>query len=390
MQFQSYVLRSFRFRWAVCQLDSLEKCHSRAHVRQALRDPPTTLYETYDRILRAIPTRDAVIARRVLQWLAFPAPKILHSLELSVAIAFNMGQKVPFNEEDVIENPADLQIICCSLITTVERPRELCSKTEVIFVLAHYSVKEYLISEHIAKSFTAFAFDESSSRLYMAQVTVQCLLSLEGPASPLSRYFRGALLYPYSATFWISLVTTAGMSEDLEILVVTFLESSSYTMLMEHDASGALYPPFHCANCCRFGPDASRNSRFGPSSTGLLDVLESNYRPLSAIYLASANGWSRIVERLPWCLSPNGNGWSPYTQLPARATSKSSRCSPRSTAYQSIAKVDGIILPCRLHRWVNIPRSQRYCLAWVRIRTYMEERIILLYKQHRLPGVWTS
>jgi hypothetical protein len=43
-----------RFRWAVCQLDTLGKCRNRAMLRHALAALPPTLDKTYERILCAI------------------------------------------------------------------------------------------------------------------------------------------------------------------------------------------------------------------------------------------------------------------------------------------------------------------------------------------------
>jgi hypothetical protein len=235
--FKWSVLTSYRFRWAVCQLDSLELCRSRTHVRKALRDLPVTLYETYDIMLQAIPERDSMVARHVLQWLALSTSESLRPPELTVAVAFIPGENVPYNDEDLIEDPANIQNICGGLITTVERLHGLCGKTGIIFVLARYSAREYLVSEHIAKSFTAFALEEGTSNSYMAQITMQCLLALEVVVTkPWRRPSRADVFYLYSANSWMRLVTIAGMSDDLEKLVVRLLDSDSYTRFMRFDA----------------------------------------------------------------------------------------------------------------------------------------------------------
>jgi hypothetical protein len=45
------ILTSWRFRWAVCQLDTLRACKKVSAVRKALAQLPKTLDETYARIL---------------------------------------------------------------------------------------------------------------------------------------------------------------------------------------------------------------------------------------------------------------------------------------------------------------------------------------------------
>jgi hypothetical protein len=52
--FKSNTKNSNRFRWAVCQLDTIGKCRNRLKLRESLASLPPTLDETYDRILCAI------------------------------------------------------------------------------------------------------------------------------------------------------------------------------------------------------------------------------------------------------------------------------------------------------------------------------------------------
>ena len=62
-----------RFRWAVCQLDTLGECRTRAALRRALAALPPTLDKTYDRILSAISKDDSRYAVPILRWLTFTA-----------------------------------------------------------------------------------------------------------------------------------------------------------------------------------------------------------------------------------------------------------------------------------------------------------------------------
>lgn len=68
-----------RFRWAVCQLDMLGECRSKASLRRSLATLPPTLDKTYDRILSSISEVDSQYAIPILQWLAFSArPLSIH------------------------------------------------------------------------------------------------------------------------------------------------------------------------------------------------------------------------------------------------------------------------------------------------------------------------
>jgi hypothetical protein len=78
-----FILTKNRFRWALCQLDALAKCRTRAQIKLTLSERPETLYETYDKMLQQIPEADARYAHRLLQCSRFP-PNILCSYRSSM------------------------------------------------------------------------------------------------------------------------------------------------------------------------------------------------------------------------------------------------------------------------------------------------------------------
>jgi hypothetical protein len=59
-----------RFRWAICQLDRLQrlKCDLRI-IRNELAALPTSLDETYERIFMNIAHEEWIFARHALQWI---------------------------------------------------------------------------------------------------------------------------------------------------------------------------------------------------------------------------------------------------------------------------------------------------------------------------------
>lgn len=56
----------YRFRWVYCQLDNLRRCLP-SSIRKALNELPTTLDDTYERILLGIPKQRRQHARRLFQ-----------------------------------------------------------------------------------------------------------------------------------------------------------------------------------------------------------------------------------------------------------------------------------------------------------------------------------
>ncbi|KAF8452411.1 hypothetical protein L210DRAFT_3468299 [Boletus edulis BED1] len=132
------------FRWVQCQLDRLNDCWSVGDVREVLDTLPQTLYGTYDRMIDTIDKTEfgPRIARRALLWLVL-APEPLKLSQLAEALTINGNEpswditNAPMRGNDILE-------ICGSLI--------VYDKNNGIVTLSHYSVKEYLISDAVARS----------------------------------------------------------------------------------------------------------------------------------------------------------------------------------------------------------------------------------------------
>ncbi|KFY86468.1 hypothetical protein V500_07614 [Pseudogymnoascus sp. VKM F-4518 (FW-2643)] len=106
------------FRWAVCQMDILGECRTRSALKNALKEPPTTLDETYERILCTINDADSEYAMRILQWLAFSS-RPLSVEELAEVVAINVERETAFDQDEVLEDPMDVLNICMSLVSVV-------------------------------------------------------------------------------------------------------------------------------------------------------------------------------------------------------------------------------------------------------------------------------
>lgn len=142
---------TFRFRWVICQLDSLKKCLTPSDVRKALKSLPKTLDETYARILLSIDEEHQPKAIAALHWITY-SRQPLRIEELAEAVVIDPKADPPFNPGDRLPDPRWLIEILSSLIVISQRPLffnppgwvEPDEAEEIR--LAHFSVKEYLNS----------------------------------------------------------------------------------------------------------------------------------------------------------------------------------------------------------------------------------------------------
>lgn len=139
-----------RFLLAALHLDSLEHQHSLAGIRRALMDLPTTLKETYNRIISRIMSHssqdDTVLALRVLSWIALSF-RPLSVVEIQHAIA-TIEKPVGVAHDRVGDDELpDVNIIlsvCAGLVELRPDPDQKTKTFSLRFV--HYTTQEYLRS----------------------------------------------------------------------------------------------------------------------------------------------------------------------------------------------------------------------------------------------------
>ena len=200
--FKSNIKIINRFRWAVCQLDTLGKCRNRLALRKSLETLPPTLDETYDRILCAIDTEDSKYADRILRWLAFAArPLILE--EIAEVVAIDVERSPAFDSEEVLEDPLEVLSICSSLVTITTTKGD--QSTTKVVAFAHYSVKEYLTSERILQSRAArYSIQDIACNEFIAKACIGYLLQFQTLDSLSSEKIQESKLALYTAEFWIT------------------------------------------------------------------------------------------------------------------------------------------------------------------------------------------
>lgn len=246
-------LTQARFRWAVCQLDALRKCIKPSALRKTLASLPKTLDDTYERILCNIDEDHAEDVLKVLQWLAFSV-RPLNLREIAEATAITLDDTPRFDPGDRLRHPTDVLAICSSLIyvstgcanlpaqsssegsplpssvpqllSLDEDPHftarrsddersddhhrasftisteDSTSNREVR--LAHYSVKEYLVSERIKRVKAAFySINEASTNVFLLRSCIVYLMHCGQPLNgSVAKYVPEYPLLRYSAQNW--------------------------------------------------------------------------------------------------------------------------------------------------------------------------------------------
>jgi ankyrin repeat protein len=202
---------SARFRWAECQLDTLGKCRNRVMIRKALAALPPTLDMTYDRILCSIAEEDVDYAIRVLLWLAF-SDRPLTVDEVAEVIAIDVARNPAFDREDTLEDPLEALDICSSLVTLVTNcGNGGLESTRQVAVLAHYSVKEYLVSDRIQQGRAArYSMQAADCHSMIARGCLAYLSQFQKPEPITKDTLVEYKLARYSAEFWLSHAKKAG------------------------------------------------------------------------------------------------------------------------------------------------------------------------------------
>jgi hypothetical protein len=140
------VLTEERFRWVSCQLDSLRKCLRPGTVRKTLSTLPSTLDETYERILLNIDEQYKQEAQAALTWLV-ASRRVLTVEELAEAVSIETESEDLFDPSNRLFEPNTICNVLSGLVSLVQNNRSSAN-----IRLAHFSVEEYLVSDRLAKS----------------------------------------------------------------------------------------------------------------------------------------------------------------------------------------------------------------------------------------------
>ncbi|EPS39617.1 hypothetical protein H072_6587 [Dactylellina haptotyla CBS 200.50] len=213
------------FRWVACQLDAIRKCKQTGAIRRLLKSLPSTLEETYDRILLSIPEETWEIAKSALILLTYSI-RPLTIRELAEGMVVDTSDQRFDAEEHRLIYYREVLDICSSLVTvsTVEHNENdlkwLREKVDIerrsfrseenhdveLVQLAHFSVKEYLISEKPkgteAGQISRFRFSNKIAHRCIAQMSLVYLLDFSKGARLPEINFQSFPFLAYASRFW--------------------------------------------------------------------------------------------------------------------------------------------------------------------------------------------
>jgi hypothetical protein len=211
-------------------------------ILKALQNLPKGLYETYDRILLAIPEDDVDLARRTLSML-MASHRPMRLRELVEALAVDMEELGQLDRDSMLNDERDLITICSSLI---EYDRSN------IISLAHQSVRvsvyqphkcnailtsslyqEYLLSSHLEQhsQLSLFNLSDGQSNQEFAEVSLAYILSdcfKGGPCgsmSSLNQRHAEFTFLRYVSEFWAVHVEKSEGSDSVFELLMTLVFS---------------------------------------------------------------------------------------------------------------------------------------------------------------------
>ncbi len=231
-------------------------------MKRALKSLPTTLSETYDRILFSIDERHREKALIALQWISYACQPVGIE-ELAEAVIIDPTVTPSFNPRDRIPDPDWLLEILSGLVITSKSYRSLNFYTLYdpkhipTVALAHFSVKEYLNSREILSGpARIFHILEASAIECIVQ---RCLLyimcySVSDSKSDTSQDLYEFPLLLYASHFWHEHLLAAEdtITTETKNLVFDFLGSkrslSAWFLLYRPDDEG-FDIPFSTTDC---------------------------------------------------------------------------------------------------------------------------------------------
>ena len=182
-----------RFRWVTCQLEVVRKC-ALVDVPHTLKNLPESLDETYERILNEINNLVWEYAYRLLQYLVVAVrPLRVEELAGAIAVEFNPGEIPAVNANWRWEDQEEVVLSACSSLVEV-----IVDKDARVIQFAHFSVKEFLISDRLAG--TKFHLPLEPANATLTQACLCILLRLDDRANEDSKSIP---LVRYAAENWV-------------------------------------------------------------------------------------------------------------------------------------------------------------------------------------------
>ena len=281
---QSSQIDDKRFRWVACQLEAIRRCLKITAVRKTLNTLPKTLDETYARILLDIPTEVSADALKVLQLLTH-SRRPLRIEEAVEVVAIDPYRDPPFEREHRLADQNSVLELCPYLVVTspvtiVNGDGETIETEEL--KLAHFSVKEYLLSDRILHGpLTTYYWMGPGTHIKIAEMCLAYLFSISAKDLLADDFPTQFPLYLYASREWVYHAREAPQEQDTGD-VVDQLDTRIEQLLTSSQA---------LVNWLRmFDPEMSWKDTLNPH--------KHSRETCSALYYASSLGLIRTVRKL--------------------------------------------------------------------------------------------
>ena len=294
-------------------------------LRKQLKTLPSTLPQTYERILLNIGEDYSQYALKMLQWLTY-SKRPLSLLQLAEVVAVSKDEDPRFDPERRFPEPEDILLICSSLVTATEEDEDAWDSTYLLrkrvgvvkVKLAHFSVQEYLLSTQImGGKAIKFSIRESDANIRIARGCLSYILYftedvLKSATRESNDFWSGFSLARYAVERWVEHARAGGQIN----------EESMLKLIMElFTSDGNAYSSSCLGQFCQC--DEIEAPLYYASKNDLLrivqrliimgvDVNASSGYYGNALCVASANGNTEIVKLLlEMGADPNSskNGW---------------------------------------------------------------------------------
>lgn len=175
---------------------------------------PTTLGETYTRILASIPEehrQNAIVILNLILW----SDRHLSLDEVADALATQPGKKPGFDARNRLFDPMDILQLCAGLVGLVKRSdngAEMMGRSPNI-QLAHFSIKEYLKSPDVTQPFGE-EVREHKARAVIAKLCLSYLSSMDH-SLPLDAVRKQFPFSQYCARYWMEHARVAESEDEL-------------------------------------------------------------------------------------------------------------------------------------------------------------------------------
>lgn len=287
-----FLIISDRFLWAFFQLNALRRCPP-SGIRKALNELPTTLDDTYERKLQAIPKAEKWNAHRLFQCLvAAIRPLRVEELEEIFAIVSD-PDAAPYPTQGW-RRPKALGAVlsaCSTLIAVID------NKGSKTVRFSHFSVREFLISDRLPTTVRHYHTPLNDAHTVLSRACLTVLLQLDEKTDK-TRLATFPLAF-YAAQNWVSHAKFDDVTPQVQDVMERFFEPSEPYL--------AAWAWIHDVDRCWV-------------ARSIDDLLERPSRPeVTALYYAVLCGFSELARHLIVAHAEDVNAKCGHHETPLRA-----------------------------------------------------------------------